>query len=56
MRKEQNKKGEGLLMAADRDRCRFDKLSNLSEDLLIVRVEIMGFEVVIFEIYQSPWT
>ena len=33
------------------DRCRFDELSNVSEDLLIVRVEIMGFEVVIFVIY-----
>ena len=38
-------------MAADKDRCKFDKLSNVSEDLLIVRVEIIGFEVVIFVIY-----
>ena len=51
MRKEQDKKGGGLLMAVDGDRCRFDKLSNVSEDLLIVRVEIVGFEVVIFVIY-----
>ena len=51
MRKEQDKKGGGLLMAADGDKSRFDKLSNVSEDLLIVRVEIMGFEVVIFVIF-----
>ena len=28
----------------------FDRLSNVTEDLLIVRVEIMGFKVVIFVI------
>ena len=51
IRKEQDKKGERLLIAAGGDRCIFDKLSNVSEDLLIVRVKTVGFEVVIFVIY-----
>ena len=38
-------------MAAEKDRCIFDELNNLSEDLLIVRVEIVAFKLVIFIIY-----
>ena len=35
-------------MAAGKDRCKFDKLSNVSEDLQIVR-----FKVLIFVIYMD---
>ena len=39
MRSEQDKNGRDLMMTSKEDNCRFEKLNNISDELLIIEVK-----------------